>query len=328
MPRVRAVVIDEPGGPGVLRWAEVGEPAAGTGEVVVDVVASAVNRADILQRLGRHPPPRGTPPYPGLECSGYVAAVGPGVQGWQVGDRICALLGGGGYAERVAVPVGQLLPVPGGVEVAEAAALPEVTCTVHSNLAALAGLAPGETLLVHGGAGGIGTAAIQLGRYLGARVLCTAGTAEKLARCRELGADVAINYREEDFAERVWHETSGAGADVILDVVGAAYLPRNVRALATGGRLMVVGLMGGAQAELDLGALLARRAAVRATTLRARPPEEKARIVAGVREEVWPAVAAGWIRPVIDRVVAMRDAPGAQRTVEAGEHVGKVLLQV
>lgn len=322
-----AVVADEPGGPEVLRWAEVGEPNTRTGEVLVDVVASAVNRADILQRLGRHPPPAGAPPYPGLECSGYVAAVGVGVQEWQVGDEVCALLGGGGYAERVVVPAGQLLPVPDGVAVADAAALPEVMCTVHSNLAALAGLTPGETLLVHGGAGGIGTAAIQLGRYLGARVLCTAGTAEKLARCRELGAEVAINYRAEDFAERVREETSGAGADVILDVVGAAYLPRNVHALATGGRLMVIGLMGGAQAELDLGALLSRRAAVQASTLRARPPEEKARIVAGVRSEVWPAVAAGWVRPVIDRVVAMRDAPAAHRTVEAGEHVGKVLLR-
>lgn len=322
-----AVVITESGGPEVLRWSEVDDPTLGPGEVLVDVVASAVNRADIMQRLGHYPPPSGASPYPGLECSGRIAALGSGVGGWRVGDEVCALLSGGGYAERVAVPAGQLLPVPDGVPVAEAAALPEVLCTVHSNVFATGGLLPGETLLVHGGASGVGTAAVQLARHRGARVLCTAGSAAKLQRCRELGAEVAINYREEDFVARVKEETGGAGADVILDIVGAKNLPGNVSALATGGRLVVIGLMGGRSGELDMGKLLAKRAAVYATALRARPPEEKARIVAAVREQVWPAVAAGAVRPVIDRSVPMSDAAEAHRAVEASEHVGKVLLR-
>lgn len=325
---MHAVVIEEPGGPEVLRWAEVDEPAPRRGEVIVDVVASAVNRADIMQRMGHYPPPPDAPPYPGLECSGRISAVGEGVAGWQVGDEVCALLGGGGYAERVAVPAAQLLPVPGGVSLEDAAALPEVMCTVHSNVFTIGRLREGETLLVHGGASGIGTLAIQLARNAGARVMCTAGTDAKLRRCRELGADVTINYREEDFVERVKEESGGKGVDVILDIMGAKYLPGNVNALATGGRLVVIGLLGGRKGELDLGKMLTKRAMVTATSLRARSADEKAEIVTGVREHVWPLVATGAVRPVIDRTLPMRDAAEAHRVVEASDHVGKVLLSV
>jgi len=323
---MRAITIPEPGGPDALVWAEVPDPEPGPGEVLVDVVASAVNRADLLQRQGFYPPPKGAPPYPGLECSGRVAALGDGVDGWAVGDEVCALLSGGGYAEQVVVPAGQLLPKPGNVSLVEAAALPEVVCTVWSNVFMLAGLRPGETFLVHGGAGGIGTMAIQLAKQAQARVMVTAGSPEKLARCRELGADVAISYRDEDFVARVKEESGGRGADVILDNMGAKYLARNVDALATGGRLVIIGLQGGARAELDLGRLITKRAAVFGTTLRARPVEEKAAIVAAVREHVWPMVEAGVVRPIVDRSVPMTEAAEAHRVVESGAQVGKVLL--
>src|SRR5512145_1326689 len=248
---MRAVVVIEPGGPDVLRWEEVTDAEAGPGEVLVDVAASAVNRADLLQRQGHYEPPPGGSPYPGLECSGRVIALGRGVDGWAVGDTVCALLAGGGYAEKVAVAAGQVLPVPAGVDLVEAAGLPEVVCTVWSNVFMLAGLRPDETLLVHGGASGIGTMAIQLAHHLGARVAVTAGSASKLERCRELGADVV---------DRVRAETGGRGADVVLDLIGAKYLARNVDVLATNGRLVVIGLQGGTRAELDLGLLLRKRA--------------------------------------------------------------------
>ncbi|MQA86218.1 MAG: zinc-binding dehydrogenase [Streptosporangiales bacterium] len=323
---MHAIVIERPGDADVLRWTEVQDPEPRPGEVLVDVVASAVNRADILQRQGFYDPPPGASPYPGLECSGRVAALGEGVDGVRVGDEVCALLTGGGYAERVAVPVDQLLGVPEGVSLVEAAGLPEVACTIEANVFMLGQLRPGETFLVHGGASGIGTMAIQLAREHGAQVLCTAGTAEKLQRCRELGADVAINYREEDFVARVKAETDGRGADVILDNMGGSYLPRNVNALAVGGRLLVIGLQGGRKGELDLGKLLAKRGAVYAGSLRARPPKEKAQIVAAVAEHVWPAIVSGAVRPIIDRRIAMRDAAQAHRVVEDSAHVGKVLL--
>ena len=326
--RMRAVVVREPGGPEVLVEADVPEPVPAAGEVLVEVTAAGVNRADLLQRQGAYDPPPGAPPYPGLECSGRVAALGEGVRGWSVGEEVAALLAGGGYAERVAVPAGQLLPLPDGVDVLQTAALPEVACTVWSNVFSLAGLQPGQSLLVHGGASGIGTMAIQLASALGSRVLVTAGTPQKLARCRELGAAVAISYREEDFVARVREETDGRGVDVVLDNMGGSYLPRNVDALAVGGRLVVIGLQGGRRGELDLGKLLAKRAAVFATSLRARPVHEKAAIVAAVREHVWPLVAAGRVRPVIDRVLPLREAAAAHRVLEAGEHVGKVLLRV
>lgn len=324
---MRAITIAGPGGPDVLTWSEVPDPTPAEGEVLVDVAASAVNRADLLQRQGFYNPPPDASPYPGLECSGTIAEVGTDVAGWSVGQQVCALLSGGGYAERVAVPVGQLLPVPDSVDLIEAAGLPEAVCTVWSNVFMLAGLRPNESLLVHGGGSGIGTTAIQLAKQVGARVLVTAGTAEKLARCRELGADAAISYRDEDFVARVGEETGGRGADVILDIMGAKYLARNVSALAVEGRLVVIGLQGGTKGELDLGALMAKRAAVLSTTLRGRPADEKATIVGSVREHVWPLVASGAVRPIIDRVIPMSQAAEAHRVVEAGEHIGKVLLR-
>lgn len=316
------------GGPEVLTWAEVADPRPRAGEVLLDVVATSVNRADIMQRLGFYPPPPGESDTPGLECAGRVAALGDGVDDWAVGDEACALLAGGGYAQRVAVPAGQLLPVPRGLDLVTSAALPEVTCTVWWNVFERAGLRPGEAFLVHGGASGVGTTAIQLARAHGARVFCTVGTPEKLARCRELGADVAINYREEDFVARVREETGGRGVDVILDNMGASYLARNVEALAPDGRMVTIGLQRGRRAELDLGLLLAKCGAVHATSLRGRPKAQKAAIARAVREHVWPLVERGEVRPVIDRVLPLREAAEAHRLVEASGHVGKVLLTV
>jgi len=323
---LHAITITKPGGPEVLKWTEVPDPEPGEGEVLVQVAASGVNRADLMQRQGMYPPPPGAPEYPGLECSGTVAALGPGVTGWRAGDEVCALLGGGGYAERVAVPAGHLLPVPAGVGLTEAAALPEAACTVWSNVFDLARLGPGEALLVHGGASGIGTMAIQLARARGARVLCTAGSPEKLAACTRLGAERAISYRDEDFTEVAREVTGGRGVDVILDLMGASYLSRNLEALATGGRLAIIGLQGGARAQLDLGMLLIKRACVRATTLRARPAAEKSAIVAAVREHVWPLIEAGTVRAVIDRTIPMPEAARAHQALEDGSHIGKVVL--
>jgi putative PIG3 family NAD(P)H quinone oxidoreductase len=319
---MHAIVIENPGEPDVLRWTEVPDPIAGPGEVLLDIVAAGINRADISQRQGSYPPPPGAPEYPGLEASGRIAALGEGVTGWQVGDEVCALLAGGGYAERVAAPAGQLLPIPKGVSLVEAAGLPEVVCTVWSNVFMLADLREGESFLVHGGASGIGTIAIQLAKARGARVLCTAGSEEKLQRCRELGADIAINYRTEDFVKEA------APVDVILDNIGADYLTRNVETLGTGGRLMIIGFQGGAVTEFNLGKLMRRRASVQSTGLRARPREEKAEIVASVREHVWPLVESGAVRPVIDRTVPMWDAAAGHRILEESTHVGKVLLTV
>jgi putative PIG3 family NAD(P)H quinone oxidoreductase len=325
---MRAVVITEPGEPEVLRWLEVPDPVPGPGDVVIEVAASAVNRADLMQREGHYPPPEGAPPYPGLECSGRILAVGDDVTAWQPGDEVCALLAGGGYAEQVVVPAGQLLPVPGNgkVDLTHAAAYPETVCTVYANLFQVAGLARGETLLVHGGSSGIGTMAIQLGKAFGARVACTAGSAQKLARCRELGADVTINYRDEDFVAALRKATDGAGADVILDIMGASYLERNLDALATNGRLVIIGRQGGSKAEINLGVLQGKRASLYATTLRARPAEEKAAVVAAVRDHVWPLVAAGKIAAIIDRELPMSQAAQAHRAMAASEHIGKILL--
>ncbi|WP_327415088.1 NAD(P)H-quinone oxidoreductase [Streptomyces sp. NBC_01233] len=325
---MHAITIEQPGGPEALVWTDVPDPVAGDGEVLVEVTASAVNRADLLQRQGYYDPPPGTSPYPGLECSGRIASIGPGVSGWSVGDEVCALLAGGGYAQRVAVPAGQLLPVPAGVDLVTAAALPEAVTTVWSNVFMVAGLRPGETLLVHGGSSGIGTMAIQLAKAVGATVAVTAGGPEKLARCKELGADILIDYREQDFVSELKAATGGAGADVILDIMGAKYLSRNVDALAVNGRLAVIGLQGGVKAELNLGALLSKRAAITATTLRARPLEEKAAIVAAVREHVWPLVSAGRIRPVVHASYPMTAAAEAHRVMESSTHVGKLLLTV
>ncbi|WP_055589882.1 NAD(P)H-quinone oxidoreductase [Peterkaempfera griseoplana] len=325
---MRAITVPKPGGPDALVWAEVPDPVPGEGEVLLEVAASAVNRADVLQRQGFYDPPPGASPYPGLECSGRIAELGPGVAGWAVGDEVCALLSGGGYAGRVAVPAGQLLPVPREVGLVEAAGLPEVVSTVWSNVFQVAHLRPRETLLVHGGSSGIGTMAIQLAKAVGATVAVTAGSEEKLAACRELGADVLIDYHRQDFVAALADATEGRGADVILDVIGAKYLDRNLDALAVNGRLVVIGMQGGAKAELNLGKLLAKRAAIAATSLRARPLDEKAAIVASVREHVWPLIESGVVRPVVDRVLPMAEAAEAHRLMESSGHIGKILLAV
>lgn len=323
---MQAITINEPGGPDQLVWGEVPDPVAGEGEVLVEVAATAVNRADLMQRIGRYDAPPGEPTWPGLECSGRIVGLGDGVEAWTIGDEVCALLAGGGYAELVSVPVGQLLPVPLGVDLVTAAALPEVACTVWSNVFMVGGLRPSETFLIHGGASGIGTMAIQLAHHTGARVVCTAGSAAKLGRCRELGADVMINYKDEDFVEVMRRER--LVADVVLDNMGAKYLARNIEVLAPNGRLVIIGLQGGSKAELDIGALLAKRGAVIATSLRGRPRAEKAAIVASVREHVWPLVESGAVRPVVDRVLPLTAAAEAHRVVEASQHVGKVVLRV
>ncbi|WP_426243150.1 NAD(P)H-quinone oxidoreductase [Nocardioides sp. LHG3406-4] len=325
---MRAVIASAAGGPEVLSLGEVADPVPAPGEVLVEVVATAVNKADTLQRQGHYAPPPGTSEVIGLECSGRIVGLGAGVEGWSVGDEVCALLTGGGYAELVAVPAGQLLPVPAGIDLVTAAALPEVACTVWSNVFMVAGLQPGETLLVHGGAGGIGTFAIQLASALSARVLTTAGSAEKLAVCAELGADVTINYRDDDFVAVVKDVTDGHGADVVLDNMGAAYLDRNLDALATEGRLVIIGMQGGTKGELDIGKLLRKRGAVIATTLRARPPVEKEAICAAVAEHVWPLVAQGAVRPVVHTTLPLAEVAEAHRLMDQSEHVGKIVLTV
>jgi putative PIG3 family NAD(P)H quinone oxidoreductase len=319
---VHAIVIDPPD---ELIWTEVPDPEPQEGEVVVDVTATAVNRADVSQRQGNYPPPAGASVYPGLECSGVISAIGPGVTGHHVGERVCALLAGGGYAERVAVPAGQLLPVPAGMSVQESAALPEVACTVWSNVVDLARLRKGQTLLVHGGGGGIGTFAIQLGKALGAAVVVTARAA-KHEQLRALGADLAIDYSTDDFVAGTMDFTDGRGADVVLDIIGAKYLGPNVDVLATGGRIATIGMQGGSKGEIDLGKLMRKRGSITATTLRARPPADKARIVKGVRDQVWPLVEAGAVAPIIDTTMPMAEAREAHRRMEASDHLGKILL--
>jgi len=323
---MRAVTAVQPGGPEVLTVTEVPDPTPGEGEVVIDVAAAGLNRADLLQRQGLYPPPPGASDIIGMECSGTVSAVGDGVEGWQVGDEVCALLAGGGYAEKVAVPAGQVMPVPAGVGLVSAAALPEVACTVWSNVFMLGSLQPSESLLVHGGAGGIGTMAIQLAHALGSRVFTTAGSPEKRAVCAELGADVVVDYREEDFVEAVADQTGGHGVDVVLDNMGAKYLARNLAALATEGRLVIIGLQGGTKAELDINALLRKRGAVIATNLRGRPVEGKTAICRSVVENVWPLVASGDVKAVVHDVLPLDRAADAHRLMESGAHSGKILL--
>ncbi len=325
---MRAITVPTPGGPEALVVSDVPTPEPRAGEVLVRVVAAGVNRADSMQRQGHYPPPPGESEVPGLEVSGVVEALGEGVDGWSVGDEVCALLAGGGYAEHVRVPAGQLLPVPAGVSLEDAAALPEVACTVWSNVFLTANLQPGEVFLVHGGSSGIGTMAIQLAKAVGARVAVTAGSAAKLDACRELGADVLVSYRDEDFVERVREATDGHGADVVLDNMGAKYLGRNVDVLAPNGRLVVIGLQGGRVGELDLGKLLAKRGAVIATSLRARPHAEKAAIVAAVREHVWPLVEDGTVRPIVHSRHPLESAADAHRELEESGHIGKILLTV
>lgn len=325
---MKAIEVTTPGGPEVLAVGDVPMPHIDSGDVLIEVLAAGVNRADLLQRQGFYPPPPGASPILGLECSGRIAQIGDDVTGWRVGDEVCALLSGGGYAQYVSVPAGQVMPVPGGVTLQQAAALPEVAATVYSNLHDVAKIRPGEWLLMHGGASGIGSFAVQWARALGARVITTVGSEEKAQRCRELGAEAVINYRTEDFVEGVMTSTQGHGADVILDIIGAKYLPRNVAALATGGRLVIIGLQGGVRGELDLAALLRLRASITATSLRARSAQEKADICSALVNEVWPLIAAGRIVPVVDTVLPWFAASQAHEILDSSTHVGKVLLDL
>lgn len=325
---MQAITVREPGGPEVLEWAQVPDPVAMPGEVLIDVVASGVNRADLMQRQGHYPPPPGASTVIGLECSGRISALGDGVAGWQVGDEVCALLAGGGYAEKVAVPAAQLLPIPAGIDIVTAAGLPEVCATVWSNVIDSGRLRPGELFLVQGGTSGIGTHAIQLAKAYGARVAATAGAPDRMERCRELGADIVIDYHD-DVADELKKANGGRGADVILDNMGAKGLAGNVDALAPDGRLVIIGMQGGVKGELNIGKLLAKRASVAAYGLRARPVDGvpgKGRIVTGVRELTWPMLADGRVRPIVAGTFPIQDAAKAHATLEAGGVVGKLIL--
>lgn len=316
---------------GQLVWQEVPDPAAGSGQVLIKVRAAGVNRADLLQAAGKYPPPPGASDILGLEVSGQIVDVGEGVTDFSVGQQVCALLSGGGYAEHVAAPAAQVMPIPSGVAVEDAAALPEVACTVWSNVVMAGRLAGGEFLLVHGGASGIGSHAIQVARVLGARIAVTAGAPAKLELCAGLGAEVLIDYRADDFVERVLEATGGRGADLILDVMGASYLETNLSALAVDGRLMIIGMQGGVKAELNIGALIGKRLTVLGTALRNRPiygPHGKATIVDAVVESVWPMVASARVRPVIGTRYPIDRAAEAHRALAAGETYGKVLLDL
>ncbi len=325
---MRAIQFEEAGDEGVLRIADVEPPRLGAGRLRIEVAATALNRADLLQRQGHYPPPPGASSILGLECSGVVGEVADDVTGWQSGDRVMALLSGGGYAEQVVVHAGSCLPVPEGMDLVEAAGLPEVLLTVFLNVFELAGLASGGWLLVHGGGSGIGTAAIQMARAASARVIVTAGSDEKCERCLQLGADAAINYRDGDFVAAVAEATGGQGVDVVLDSIGAPYLEGNLASLAMGGRLVLIGLMGGAKAEISLAAILTRRLQIIGSTLRARPEVEKAALVEGFLARFAPALESGLIRPIVDRILPLADAPEAHRVMKASQHFGKILLRV
>lgn len=327
MTRVHAIVSVS----GQLVWQQVPDVSAGHGEVVIKVRAAGVNRADLLQAAGKYPPPPGASEIIGLEVSGRIAEVGDGVADFIVGQDVCALLSGGGYAEYVAAPAAQVMAIPAGVAVVDAAGLPEVACTVWSNLAMTAQLSAGEFVLLHGGASGIGSHAIQVARALGTRVAVTAGSPAKLAVCADLGAEVLIDYRDDDFVDRVQRATDGRGADLILDVMGASYLERNLAALAVDGRLVIIGMQGGVKAEVNIGALIGKRLTVLGTALRNRPvdgPHGKGVIVDAVVESVWPMVASGAVRPVIGARYPIDQAAEAHRALAAGETYGKVLLDV
>lgn len=321
---MRAVVLTGAGGPEVFSVEDVPDPVPGPGEVLVDVVAAGLNRADVQQRRGLYPPPPGASAYPGLEVAGYIADAGRSP--FDVGDAVVALLAGGGYAERVAVPAGQVVAAPKGITLTEAAALPETAATVWSNLVLQAGLSAGEDVLIHGASGGIGVMAGQVCLALGAVPHVTAGSEAKLDVARSLGVRTLINYRTQDFVRELRAATDGRGADVILDVVGAKYLQRNVEALATGGRLVVIGLQGGATAELDLGSLMGKRASIAGTTLRARPVAEKTAIMAKVLENLWPLVASGAVKPFVGRTFPLGQVAQAHAYFDSGEHTGKILL--
>lgn len=319
-------MITQPGSPEVLQLQEVEDPQIKDDEVLIKVEATALNRADTLQRKGSYPPPKGASPHPGLECSGTILSVGKNVSRWKVGDQVCALLGGGGYAEKVAVPAGQVLPVPSGVSLKDAAAFPEVACTVWSTVFMTSHLSPGESFLVHGGSSGIGTFAIQMGKCQGVRVFVTAGSEEKLAVCKDLGADVCINYKTEDFVARVKEETGGKGVDVILDCMGASYFQRNLDSLNIDGRLFIIGTQGGAKTELNITSLFAKRLTVQAAGLRSRSTENKTLIVSEVEKNVWPAIAVGKVKPVIYKYLPLCEAAEAHQLMESSQHIGKIML--
>ncbi|MGL4174237.1 MAG: NAD(P)H-quinone oxidoreductase [Actinomycetota bacterium] len=323
---MRAITVPAPGGPEVMELSDVPHPTPGHEEILIATVAAGVNRADILQRGGHYPPPPGASPLLGLECSGTVAAMGAEVNAWKVGDQVCALLTGGGYAEGVVVPTTQVLPVPTGMSVVDAAGLPEAVCTAWLNLVRVAALQAGETVLIHGGSSGVGSMAIQLSRSLGARVVVTAGSSEKLAYCQRLGAEVAINYRDDDFVSVVRDFTGDAGADVILDCIGAAYASRNLDALAWGGRLVLIGLLGGRRAEMDLAAVISKNARLIGSTLRSLPRAEKTSLVAEVRARVWPMIEDGRVRSMTDGLFPIADAASAHHRMESSAHCGKILL--
>jgi tumor protein p53-inducible protein 3 len=325
---VKAVLIDRPGDESAMRIGDAPEPVLGAGELRIRVSATAVNRADLLQRQGLYPPPPGASPILGLECAGEVIELGPGVAGWRVGERAMALLAGGGYAEQAVVDAGSAMRVPASLSLEEAAAVPEVFLTAFLNLFELGALPAQGSALVHGGGSGVGTAAIQLVKAAGGRVIVTAGSEEKCARCRELGADVALNYRSEPFAERVREATGGRGVDVVLDSIGAPYLAPNLDSLAVGGRLVLIGLMGGAKVELNLAVLLGKRLSAIGSTLRARPLAEKAAIVDGFSRRFGADLAARRIRPIVDRVLPLEAVADAHRAVKASEHFGKIVLRV
>ena len=324
---MRAVLVKEPGDETALRIGDAPAPSLGSGDLRIRVAAAGVNRADLLQRQGLYPPPPGVSEILGLECAGEVAEVGADVRGWNAGDRAMALLAGGGYAEEVVVSAGCALPVPDALSLEEAAAVPEVFITVFLNVFQLAALPDGGSALVHGGGSGIGTAAIQLVKASGGRVFVTAGSDAKCQRCRDLGADLAINYQTGDFAEEVRAATDGRGVDVVLDSIGAPYLRANLRSLAVSGRLVVIGLMGGAKAELGMGELLARRLSILGSTLRARPVSEKAEAIAAFETRFGTALRAGDVRPIVDRVLPIEQVAEAHRVMKASEHFGKIVLR-
>lgn len=324
---MRAIVIDRPGEPDVLRIGEVEPPVLGPDQILVRVAGTALNRADVMQRIGLYPPPPGASEILGLECAGVVEQVGVDVAGWRTGDRVMALLPGGGYAELAAVDAGAAMRVPEGLDLVEAACVPEVFLTAHLNLFDLAGLRAGDRVLVHGGGSGVGTAAIQLCREAGVEIIVTAGSDDKCRRCEELGA-VSINYSEQDFAARVAEITGGRGVDVILDSIGATYLKADLDSLAIGGRLVLIGLMGGMQTEVNLGQMLMRRLTIIGSTLRSRAAHEKADLVRSFEGRFADALTAGRIRPIVDRVFPLDQAAEAHRLMESSRHFGKIALRV
>ncbi len=319
---MRAVVVNEPGGVDALEVVDRPDPEPGPGEVLIRVRAAGVNRPDLLQRQGLYSPPPGAGDILGLECSGEIAALGADVSDFTVGDPVCALLGSGGYAELVAVPAGHVAPAPDGIDLVDAGGVMETTCTVWSNVVMVGRLSAGERLLVHGGGSGIGTTAIQVATALGARVATTVGSTEKADACRELGADIVVNYREQDFVEVL----DDVPVDVVLDIIGAKYLASNLAVLGLDGRLVIIGMQGGIKAELDLTSLMSRRATVTGTLLRPRSIESKAEVVAQTVEHVWPMIAAGQVRPIVHATFPLEDVAQAHQVLEESSHIGKVLL--